>query len=260
MLMPKDKVKKIIHLIYGIIVSLLIVTLGVCMAVACRDIYTSGPRAFTRESIGAKLQDMTVLLWANLGAILGGIVLNICLPLQRPKTKAIRDDLVIMKKLASKAGNPTDEQKKTIEKLQHKRWIYPVITAGIFGGLISRPLFYLLDKSYFPADDPTAEIMSASIIALPPAVIGLLLCFICSILVKKLIMKETEVYKQILAFGNKVSPPSTPDTSKPTVLKTVRFAIFAVALAFIVIGIFNGSADDVLKKAIVICTECIGLG
>ena len=73
-------------------------------------------------------------------------------------------------------------------------------------------------------------------------------------------MKETEVYKQILAFGNKVSPPSTPDTSKPTVLKTVRFAIFAVALAFIVIGIFNGSADDVLKKAIVICTECIGLG
>ena len=33
-----------------------------------------------------------------------------------------------------------------------------------------------------------------------------------------------------------------------------------IAIALIVIGIFNGSALDVLIKAINICSECIGLG
>lgn len=259
MCMPQDKVKKI-HLIYGIIVSVLIVALGVAMIIACRDIYSNGPRSFTRESIGEKLQDMSVLLWANLVVIVGGIVLSICLPLQRPKTKAIRDELVTMQKLAAKAGTPTPEEKSAIEKLQRKRWLFPVITGGIFVGLAARPIVYLLDKANFPAIDPTAEIMAASLIALPPAVIGLVLCFLCSLLVKKFILKETEIYKQMIASGNKVDPAPAVDTSKPVLIKSVRFIGLAVAVAFIVLGCFNGSARDVLAKAIKICTECIGLG
>ncbi len=37
-------------------------------------------------------------------------------------------------------------------------------------------------------------------------------------------------------------------------------ALFAAALALIVLGVLNGSARDVLAKAIKICSECIGLG
>ena len=257
--MPQDKVKKI-HLIYGIIAAVLIIALGVALIVACRGIYTSGPRPYTREAIGGKLRDMSVLLYLNLAAIVGGIVLNIALPLPRAKTKAIRDELVTMQKLAAKAGTPNEKQKKALEKLQRKRWLYPVLTAGIFGGLMGRPAFYLLDRGNFPAADPTAEIMAAALIVLPPAVIGLVLCFICSLLVKKSILQETEVYKQIIAGGNKVSPAPASDTDKPVLLKTIRCVIFVAALVFIVVGIFNGSAIDVLTKAIKICTECIGLG
>ncbi|MBR4539430.1 MAG: thioredoxin [Clostridia bacterium] len=36
--------------------------------------------------------------------------------------------------------------------------------------------------------------------------------------------------------------------------------ILAAAIVFIFLGIFNGSALDVLTKAINICSECIGLG
>ena len=35
---------------------------------------------------------------------------------------------------------------------------------------------------------------------------------------------------------------------------------FALAVLFIVLGIFNGGMDDVWSKAAAICTECIGLG
>ena len=40
----------------------------------------------------------------------------------------------------------------------------------------------------------------------------------------------------------------------------LRAAVFALALALIVMGILNGGLDDVLAKGAAICTECIGLG
>lgn len=39
-----------------------------------------------------------------------------------------------------------------------------------------------------------------------------------------------------------------------------RSIVFVTAAALIVSGIINGSADDVLTKAVNICMECIGLG
>ena len=39
-----------------------------------------------------------------------------------------------------------------------------------------------------------------------------------------------------------------------------RWALLAMAAGFILHGILSGGAGDVLKKAIMICTECVGLG
>jgi hypothetical protein len=40
----------------------------------------------------------------------------------------------------------------------------------------------------------------------------------------------------------------------------IQAAVVVAAVALIIAGILNGSAGDVLIKAIHICTECIGLG
>ena len=40
----------------------------------------------------------------------------------------------------------------------------------------------------------------------------------------------------------------------------IRFLLLVIAVAFIILGIFNGSAKAVLTKAVIICSECIGLG
>lgn len=42
--------------------------------------------------------------------------------------------------------------------------------------------------------------------------------------------------------------------------KKLRILILTIALLFILLGVMNGGAYDVLVKAINICTECIGLG
>lgn len=57
-------------------------------------------------------------------------------------------------------------------------------------------------------------------------------------------------------------PPRTPmKTIKEAPGKNVlRLVLFAAAGLFIVLGVLNGGLNDVLVKAINICTECIGLG
>ena len=49
-------------------------------------------------------------------------------------------------------------------------------------------------------------------------------------------------------------------TSEMKHRKAVQAAVVAAAVLLILAGILNGSAGDVLIKAIHICTECIGLG
>ena len=56
--------------------------------------------------------------------------------------------------------------------------------------------------------------------------------------------------------GGKASPAS----GKLKHETWIRIAVFAAAALLIIAGIANGSVQDVLAKAISICTECVGLG
>ncbi len=37
-------------------------------------------------------------------------------------------------------------------------------------------------------------------------------------------------------------------------------ALICTGIVLVVLGVWNGGADDVLAKAVKICSECIGLG
>ena len=50
------------------------------------------------------------------------------------------------------------------------------------------------------------------------------------------------------------------EAAKERKLRITRIAFLAAAVIFVIAGIFNGSMIDMLKKAVKICTECIGLG
>ena len=54
--------------------------------------------------------------------------------------------------------------------------------------------------------------------------------------------------------------PNIPHKVNKILLLTTRIVVGVIAVTFVLVGIFNGGANDVLIKAINICTECIGLG
>ena len=48
--------------------------------------------------------------------------------------------------------------------------------------------------------------------------------------------------------------------NKDRVFRILRIILLTAAVILLIAGILNGSARDVFRKAIRICTECIGLG
>ena len=67
---------------------------------------------------------------------------------------------------------------------------------------------------------------------------------------------------QFVACPGIVKYPASQPVSYETPRSTggLRLALAVLALTFIILGVMNGGARDVLVKAINICTECIGLG
>lgn len=255
--MTQEKIKKI-HLVYGCVAAVLIVALGIALILSCLDIYNSGARPYTPESIGTHFQKISLLAYACIALALGGIVLGLALPANQSKPKAVKDEFALMEKVKSKATNLTEDTAASAKKEQKLRMVLRIGTAVIFAAVMVYPAIYFMDGAHFTIDALNDDIRNAVLVALIPALLGLMLCFICAELERKSISRETEIYKSAVGPKTYVSP--TVEQKKTNTLLVVRCAVLTIAMCFIVLGIFNGGMKDVFDKAVAICTECIGLG
>ncbi len=111
------------------------------------------------------------------------------------------------------------------------------------------------------AADPSASIYTAEEIrekaapAVPIALAGVLVAVTAAFLG----VKDEEAEKPVRDLETdrellRTRPP------QPAANARLRALLLALALVFILAGVWNGSMRDVLIKAINICSECIGLG
>ena len=98
-------------------------------------------------------------------------------------------------------------------------------------------------------------VMAAAVYVAPSAIMALL------IIPVNYLSCEYEL-KLINTLPKKKNPPaeSSVDGRKTLALNCARIAIIALAVVFIILGVNNGGMEDVVQKAVKICTECIGLG
>lgn len=257
MLTPNNKKA---HLLYGCAVSVIVVVLGIVLILSALDIYQADPTGapYSPATISAHFHNISILVYCALVLIAGGVLLDVFAPVKAERPKPIRDQRAIMRKAAAKSGMPSVEEQKRIDK---ERLIRTCITAGcvgLFTGLMVYPLIYVIFFHDYAAANPNAEVIKSTLIVFIPAIVGFALWHVGAILVSKSYQRQTDLYKSIKNTEQK--PDIVEKTASKVPVCILRCSILAIAVIFIVMGILNGSAYDVLTKAVAICTECIGLG
>lgn len=258
--MLKDKTK-LIHLIYGCILSALLVAVGIAFIVSCLDIYNSGNKPYTPESVAAHFQRISLLVYITIAFIIGGIILDLALPQEKKRPKAIRDEAEALARLNHKAGTLEGSFFTQAQKERTLRLSLKIGTGAVCALLTIRPLVYFLDQSNF-IGEKTDCILKAMTIALIYAGICLALTFLCKMLCSKSIGREIDICKNAIAQSACTPNDATHDDERKEARRIliVRSVIAVLAIVFIVLGIFNGGAEAVLRKANAICMECIGMG
>ena len=261
----KKQVKKRIHMIYGTLLSVLIVATGIALMVSCVQIYKSGRMPFTRESVKQAFDKIAVLVYACLGGIALGAVLSLICPLDGAKLTGGMEAKRALAKQYTRI-NPLAlslDARHALKKESRHRVVLRCVLALICAVTLVPLALYLCDSSHFTAD-LNGSILAAVYMALPFVLIGgtATLCEIA--LENASIARESEQVKAIIAAG---TAPGWNNKCRYTESRAQKFGVWAVriivlvvGIAFVVMGIENGGMRDVLGKAIKICTECIGLG
>ena len=97
-----EKTKNNIHLIYHILVSVMLVTAGLCLMVACVDIYRSGDRPFSRGAVAEAFSKIAVPVYFTLALMVAGFILEAFAPRQKKRRPAEKQYPVILEKLQKK--------------------------------------------------------------------------------------------------------------------------------------------------------------
>lgn len=239
---------------------MLIVAVSVLFILACLGIYTSGPRPYSAESISRGFRQICIPVYITLLAILGGIILNLILPTEKKRAKSpVREEAVLTRLTQKTASLEGDVQQTAAKERRLRRWMR-IGTAAIYTAMMIYPTIYMLDPKHFTIANLNNDIVRAVLIVMLPASLGLGLCGLCQALLRASMRREINLRKQALAAGQKNVASHQDNTCSSRTLWRIRIGVLALAALLIVLGIFNGGVDDVLKKAIAICTECIGLG
>lgn len=262
--MKEKPIVRRIRLFYGILLSIMILLVGALLAGSCVDIYTSGRRPFSPESIAAHYRAVEIPVLLTVGLILVGIILSLLLPRDDKKVKPVREEADLYAAMNRRFDLSPCRKEANLRRVIR-------VTAGLLvAALFVYPTVYFLRPDHFSASDPTASIRTAAAVLLIPAAVSALLSFVASLLLKHSYKREIGQAKAEIAehrITRRAEAPTPTATeriravlSKKSVLIGVRIVLLSVAVLFILLGILNDGIGDVLGKAAAICTECIGLG
>ncbi len=268
-----------IRLYYGIFLGIFTVAVGILFIVQAALIYYGGDspdgKNYTREIAGEKLKQILIPLCFYIAAVIAGFVLSVVFPVTA-KLKAERSagETAAFLRRRLPIGEPTEEFLRA-KMWETARWgvraaaLCVCLAAGIASAV------YLFDPVHFTGEDLNPEILRMLQNVLPW--VGAAFLFVCGaclfdgiaakrelVDVKTLTAKKLGAPKNGFVFDkltdNCQSGAQTVLRHEKWILLGVRIALLIAGLTLLLVGIFDGGANDVLIKAINICTECIGLG
>lgn len=254
---------KLIDMLFLIIVSAQTILMSVLFIVQILRIYYDNNAIFTREICKEYILQIlpVIIIW-----IVIIIVSFIYSHIKKNPDKNIAKITNIVKlnnleRVCPKFDGELEEAYSLLKKENKKRKIalYINIVISILCSIMG--LCYLLNVKHFKSDGDLAFQAVQMFIHLFPWVIITFISMIGYVLYEEYSAKKSiESIKFIIKNKGKKNNNLKYDKRKNLIMKIARLSITIIAVALIIHGVFNGGANDVLQKAINICTECIGLG
>lgn len=272
-----EQTKKRVRLGYAILLSFLLMLTAILFIVSCITVYRSGESPFTRESVGAALRAIAVPVCLTLVCAIGGGILHICMTPPAAKLRARVENGAVLRRLSKRLPpSLSADALRPILAERRRRAVLALLFVAALLICAAYPVVYAVTPANFLGESVNDEIRTAALIILGFALLFSALAAVIAYLWFRSVAREVVAVKAVLADrdaatreadGNTLSalPRSSriaeffrKNGAKCTLV--LRISVFLVALVFIVFGILNGGMGDVIKKAIKICTECIGMG
>lgn len=274
-----QKKLRLVHLVYAVALSVLVCAVLACMLAGCISIYKSGERAFTPESIGLAFSKFAWLVYITVAFIFGGAILNTVAPIEKKKLKGEVNQSLVVERLGKRLGSAPAPVAAKIKQQRLIRLGF-IISCAIFLCIATvLSLVYALNKDNFASEDVNSQIIKANLTFLRYYLLPLIYTIVTAYVCKSSLKKELALIKEAMKSKNSSSGeelcPVVPNEcpvcrgvrsleNKPFIKKygnwIVRGVIICAGIVFVICGIVNGGMNDVVQKAIKICTECIGLG
>ena len=249
--------------ILAIATAVCVILLGIAFITCCTHLYfTGGDNPFSRESVGEYLAILAVPSFITIALAIGGFVFAYV-----NKTKddelAKRTNLEILESFKSRFlfDSFDDETKANVLALKKKRDTVSIIAIAVSAVCAVIALVYFFFIGDFSNENHNREIISALALVLPMTAVASAIHVIRLYVIEKCAKEEYDLLRASVKKHGVPALAETPAKEKPISANNVaKCVILAVAVVFVLIGIFNGGVADVLSKAVKICTECIGLG
>ena len=249
--------------IYLVLQSIVCILLAALLALAAVSVFREGSarkaanpleNVYTPAAAAAAFAPIAPLFFASLGLLAAGLLLGVR---DEKAGKPVRDAEISRDLATARLSAPSEAMKK--ERQTQKR--LTVIGWGLFALCMVPVAVYLTNPAHFPEDNLEGMIAGLIRVFLPWTAVGLGALAVTGVLRDKSLLRETEAAKAQLKKAPPSSLPKTPEGGKPDRRRgIVQMSLVVLGLFFLVLGVVNGSALDVLIKAISICTECVGLG
>ena len=254
----KQETKKRIHYIYSIVLSAVIVVVGFLLMAACLQIYLSGgEQIYTPEKVAAAFRPIAVPVYICLGMILVNIALQLILWQPAKAAKGKQPGMQLRRLMLTRdPGQAEPEKQNALGRLRRGRLTMQIVCTAVWVLCAGVFLFFaLVNSAFYPEPaQATDYVVSLMPVFAPCVTVALGWSVASAYFVRGNTEKQIALYKQLPPL-----PQSKPERKQAWVY-VVRYGVLALSVAVIVYGLVSGGWQDVLTKAVNICTECVGLG
>ncbi len=263
-----DKTASLVRRIAAWVLAATSLLCAIAFSIACVQIYRSGDRPFTPESIGEAWKTCAIFFYLTIALALGTGMLHLLYPAPARKQKGVIFPELRLGKVKARLARKQYSDALILPLTKHEVYLRSMrITAAAICMLSAAyPLVYLNNLNNFTSIDAqlNKQVLDAVIPSLCFAAAALGYCYAVRLLADISTERAIVYAKAIMllpAPAAEKKPSGKQEKGLPAYTTFVLRAVLLVAaVGMILAGILNGSANDVLQKAIKICTECIGLG